>query len=83
MYYRLLEVSDQATTEEIRQSYKQRCLSLHPDKRRDKGITEDNDELFKQVQEAWNTLKDEHLRCLYDARLKGTNSHYPCHSQYA
>lgn len=71
MYYRVLEVSDTATTEEIKQNYKQKCLALHPDKRTNANDDEKDDDLFKQVQDAWHTLRDETSRKAYDARIKG------------
>eukprot|EP01127_Copromyxa_protea_P021633 TRINITY_DN7509_c0_g1_i1.p1 TRINITY_DN7509_c0_g1~~TRINITY_DN7509_c0_g1_i1.p1 ORF type:complete len:137 (+),score=30.79 TRINITY_DN7509_c0_g1_i1:1-411(+) len=72
MYYRLLEVSDTATTEEIKRNYKQKCLNLHPDKRQE---GDKDDEQFNKVQEAWHTLRDEQLRAAYDARVRELKYH--------
>jgi curved DNA-binding protein CbpA len=61
-YYSTLEVSQFATLETIRESYKKLALRFHPDKNRDKTATSD----FQRLARAWETLKDPAKRSEYD-----------------
>lgn len=58
-YYEILEVSKNATQDEIRKQYKKKAIILHPDK----GGCE---EKFKEVNEAYSVLSDEKKRQEYD-----------------
>ncbi|EPY28548.1 DnaJ like protein subfamily C member 2, partial [Strigomonas culicis] len=57
-----LEQQDGATEEQIRNAYRRRCLETHPDKQRNHS-----DELFKQVQRAFDILGDPEVRLTYDS----------------
>ncbi|MDI2091192.1 molecular chaperone DnaJ [Commensalibacter oyaizuii] len=62
-YYEILEVSRSATSVEIKKAYRQKAMQYHPD--RNQG----NDEAeakFKEVNEAYDVLKDEQKRAAYD-----------------
>lgn len=62
-YYKLLEVSRNATDEDIRKSYKKLARKYHPD------LNPDNKEAearFKDINEAYEVLKDPEKRKLYD-----------------
>src|SRR5215469_17302485 len=61
-YYSTLEVSQFATLETIRESYKKLALRFHPDKNRDETATSD----FQRLARAWETLKDPAKRAEYD-----------------
>ncbi|MBI4794860.1 MAG: molecular chaperone DnaJ [Deltaproteobacteria bacterium] len=62
-YYRILEVSRDATPEEIKKKYRQVALKYHPD--RNPGDKE-AEERFKEAAEAYEVLRDPEKRRLYD-----------------
>jgi curved DNA-binding protein CbpA len=61
-HYALLGVSQFASWEEIRDSYKRLALRFHPDKNKDQNATSD----FQRLARAWETLKDSAKRREYD-----------------
>jgi curved DNA-binding protein len=61
-YYEILGVARNATIEEIKKSYKKLAHQYHPDVTKDpKG-----EEKFKEIGEAYATLKDKEKRAAYD-----------------
>ena len=64
-YYKILDISKNATTEEIKKSYKKLALKYHPDKNRNKKNY--NEEHFKNISEAYQILGDEDNRRKYDS----------------
>ncbi len=62
-YYEVLGVSKSATIDEIKKAYRKLALKYHPDK--NKG-DEKSEELFKEATEAYEVLRDEKKRSLYD-----------------
>ena len=54
-YYEILEVSRNASQEEIKKSYKKLALKYHPDKNKD---NEEATNKFKEIAEAYDTLGD-------------------------
>jgi molecular chaperone DnaJ len=62
-YYEVLQVSRQATVEEIKRSYKKLAWEFHPD--RNNGDAEAS-ERFKEVAEAYEILSDDDKRSRYD-----------------
>lgn len=58
-YYELLEISKNATEDEIKKSYKLLAKKHHPDKGGDK-------ETFQKIQEAYDTLSDKDKKQQYD-----------------
>lgn len=68
-YYSLLSVSRSASIEEIRRNYRALSLRLHPDKRANAAPSEDNEDAFKNVQKAWEVLREPERRAAYDASL--------------
>lgn len=62
-YYEILGVSRTATPEEIRKSYRTLARRYHPDANKNDPTAE---EKFKQLNEAYEVLKDEKKRGLYD-----------------
>ena len=62
-YYALLDVSREATAEEIKKAYRKKALEFHPD--RNQGSKE-AEEQFKLVTEAYEVLRDPEKRGRYD-----------------
>lgn len=63
-FYNILGVSETATQDEIKKAYKKLAVQHHPDKG-------GNEETFKKISEAYDTLGDETKRSEYD--MKGKN----------
>jgi curved DNA-binding protein len=64
-YYETLNVSSDATPEEIKKSYRKLVKEHHPDK------TGGDDSKFKQISEAYETLSDPVKREQYDNKSRG------------
>ena len=62
-YYKILGVAREATADEIRKAHRRLSRELHPDKHPGDKATA---ERFKQVQEAYEVLKDPQKREQYD-----------------
>jgi molecular chaperone DnaJ len=62
-YYQLLGVSRDASSEDIKKAYRKLALQYHPD--RNQGSKE-AEERFKEVTEAYEVLRDEEKRPIYD-----------------
>lgn len=73
-YYNVLKVERSASFEEIKKAYRKQALTWHVDKKfvQNKS-TEVMEEAFKLVGEAYEVLKDEELRAVYDNYLKQNN----------
>lgn len=66
-YYDILQVSRQATADEIKKAYRKKALQYHPDK--NPGNV-DSEKHFKEVSEAYEVLSDEKKRQIYDRHGK-------------
>ena len=62
-YYKILEISREATEEEIKKSYRRIAMQYHPD--RNPGNKE-AEERFKIASEAYEVLRDPQKREVYD-----------------
>ncbi|MFC2090628.1 molecular chaperone DnaJ [Bacteroidota bacterium] len=62
-YYDVLEVSKDASQDEIKKAYRQQALKYHPDKNPGDKKAEDN---FKEAAEAYEVLSDPEKRGKYD-----------------
>ena len=71
-YYTILEVSSNATQEEIKKAYRKLALKYHPDKSSYSGAGE----LFAQISEAYKVLAQPESRALYDLQKKRAASTY-------
>jgi DnaJ-class molecular chaperone len=69
-YYKLLEVSRDASFEEIKKAYRRLSMIHHPDKN---GNCEDSTTKFKQLANAYETLSDEDKRMMYDMGIRNGN----------
>lgn len=75
-YYEILEVSQDATFEEIKKAYRKQAFKYHPDRNPDDREAE---EMMKLVNDAYGTLSDIDKRRDYDLELSKcstTNSHH-------
>ncbi|KAH3901916.1 Xdj1p SCDLUD_001700 [Saccharomycodes ludwigii] len=74
-YYAILECSSDATTEEIKRSYRKLALKYHPDKCTDESLRIKHETIFKKISEAYEVLKDDDKRYQYDTR-SSANDYY-------
>jgi curved DNA-binding protein CbpA len=68
-YYQILEVSENASQEEIKKAYRKLALKWHPDKGGD-------EEKFKEIAEAYFVLSDPKKRSRYDKNSEAYNSRW-------
>ncbi len=61
-YYKVLDVSRSASAEEIKRAYRKLARKFHPDVSKEKNA----EARFKEVQEAYEVLKDPQKRTAYD-----------------
>lgn len=62
-YYEVLEVTKEATVEEIKKAYRKKAIQYHPDKNPDDKAAE---EKFKEAAEAYDVLSNADKRARYD-----------------
>lgn len=62
-YYDLLGVKKDASADEIKKAYRKMAMKYHPDQNKDNPEAEAK---FKEVNEAYDVLKDEQKRAAYD-----------------
>ena len=62
-YYEILGVSNDASNDEIKKSYRRLAMKYHPDRNTDDASAE---EKFKEAKESYEVLKDADKRAAYD-----------------
>lgn len=67
-YYNILGVDKNFNEEQLKKAYKKQCLKYHPDRQSSKSDDERKkaEEMFKDVQEAYECLSDSDKRAHYD-----------------
>eukprot|EP01080_Neovahlkampfia_damariscottae_P008942 gene8942-891_t len=65
-YYKILGVSKSATQRDIKKAYRKLAVKWHPDKHRDEKKKKEADLKFKDINEAYEVLKDESKKERYD-----------------
>ena len=68
-YYKILNVSPNASESEIKKSYRSLSFKYHPDKNPDPSVAEQ----YKLINEAYETLNDPQKKIQYDNRNNPTN----------
>ena len=72
-YYKILGVEKSASTEDIKKAYRKLSLKFHPDKNDGDPFFEN---MFKQINEAYDVLGDSAKRSAYDRRQGGAEQTY-------
>lgn len=65
-YYKILGISQDATSSELRKAYRALAKKYHPDKVHSSKEKAENEEMFKEVAEAYEVLNDDEKRAAYD-----------------
>lgn len=65
-YYAILNVSREASADEIKRAYKSLAQVFHPDKHLDDDLRDKAQEAFSKLQEAYEVLSDPQKRDVYD-----------------
>jgi molecular chaperone DnaJ len=63
-YYQILGIKRDAVSEDIKKAFRQLALRYHPDQ--NPGNQKESEEKFKEINEAYEVLSDEHKRQYYD-----------------
>ena len=71
-YYEILEVNKNASPEIIDKAYKTLAKKYHPDLQNDEN-KQKGEEIFKQINEAYEVLSNEEKRKQYDLKLEENN----------
>ncbi|MGC8838489.1 MAG: DnaJ domain-containing protein [Anaerolineae bacterium] len=72
-FYEILELDESATLEEVKRAYRRLVRKAHPDA----NLNAQTAALFRQVQEAYETLRDPAARAEYDARMEAQRRSAP------
>jgi len=62
-YYKILGVEKSASADELKKAYRKLAMKYHPDQNKDNPEAE---EKFKEINQAYDVLKDEQKRAAYD-----------------
>jgi len=65
-YYKVLNVSRSSTSEEIKKKYRELCYTYHPDKCKNDANKEEYELRMKEINEAYETLRDPIKKTEYD-----------------
>lgn len=73
-YYAILGIRSKADPDEIRQRYRILVVKCHPDKFKNPEEKAKAEEKIKEINEAYETLKDPEKRARYDAKRRPASS---------
>lgn len=65
-YYEILEISQTASTEEIKKAYRKLAFKYHPDRNKEKKT----EEIFKIISHAYDVLSNKDKKAKYDIEYK-------------
>ncbi len=65
-YYKVLDISENASSSEIREAYRKLVRQWHPDRN---PYTPTSDDIMKMYNEAYEVLSDPEKRSAYDASI--------------
>lgn len=68
-YYKILEIEENASEDDIKKSYRTLSKKYHPD------VNPEGSEKFKEISEAYEILKDKNKRDQYNFSRKNPNNH--------
>ncbi|CAG9859012.1 unnamed protein product [Phyllotreta striolata] len=80
--YDVLEVTREATKQEISKNYRRLAKQYHPDLHRTPEAKEKAAERFKEIANAYEILKDEEARADYDYMLDNPDEYYAHYYRY-
>lgn len=80
--YDVLQVTREASKNEIAKSYRRLARQYHPDLHREKDAKEKAEELFKTLANAYEILKDDESRTDYDYMLDNPDQYYAHYYRY-
>ncbi|KAJ8921756.1 hypothetical protein NQ315_010667 [Exocentrus adspersus] len=80
--YEVLQVSREATKNEISKNYRKLARQYHPDLHRTAEAKETAEEQFKKIANAYEILKDEESRSDYDYMLDNPDEYYAHYYRY-
>jgi len=72
-YYEILEISKNASVEEIKKAYRKLAMKYHPDRNK---WNKEAEQKFKQINEAYSCLVDENKRKQYDMFWKAWTNNF-------
>lgn len=68
-HYESLGVPEDATSAQIKEAYRREAMKWHPDRHESESAKDDAHRRFKEIGEAYRTLRDPEARAAYDAEL--------------
>ncbi|KAL8155477.1 uncharacterized protein LOC141664733 [Apium graveolens] len=69
-YYSILEISKEASFSDVRTAYRKLAMKWHPDRcQKNQLTTEEANNRFQKIQEAYSVLSDQAKRSMYNAGM--------------
>lgn len=77
-YYQIMELTREATEADVKRSFRRLAVRYHPDK----NPSKEAENLFKEINEAYEVLSDPERRSRYDQLLLNQGTHYQWQQTY-